>query len=275
MKEKKCKVIQDLLPNYIEKLTSDETNMYMEEHLSNCVECSNVLNNMQEELNSNVSKIEPKEVDYLKKFSTKLKLLKSIFIIVLILMLLFIGNLTRKMYIIGQYDKTNTRYYSTITNFYAKIIEENAIIEIWRKDDIALSKVISTNERIEWTYWGEDSNWTICNEITSNHKEAVKFPKGLPIPTVQNSLIQPLNIWGLLSFAFNSKITTENVNSEECYKIHVDELFEEYVTKKDFLMIKNINGSTNQMIHYQFDTVTNEDVKMPDLAGYDIKEIDE
>ena len=274
MKEKNCKVIQDLLPSYIDKLTSDETNKYIEEHLSNCVDCSNVLNNMQEELNSNVPKIERREVDYLKKFNIRLKLFKSILMIIVILIVLFMGNLTRKIYIIRQYDKANTQNYSMITNFYAKIIEENAIVEIWRKDDIEINMLISTNGRIEWTYWGEDSTWTICNEISSNYKEAVKFPKGLPIPTVQNSLIQPLNIWGIISFAFNSKITTENVNGEECYRIHLDELFEEYVTKKDFLMVKNINGSSNQMIHYKFDIVTDEDLKMPDLTGYTVKEAD-
>ena len=51
-------------------------------------------------------------------------------------------------------------------------------------------------------------------------------------------------------------------------------LFEEYVTKKDFLMVKNINGSSNQMIHYKFDIVTDEDLKMPDLTGYTVKEAD-
>ena len=35
MKEKKeCKVVQDLLPNYIEGLTTKETNEFIEEHLN-------------------------------------------------------------------------------------------------------------------------------------------------------------------------------------------------------------------------------------------------
>ena len=37
MKEKKdCKIVQDLLPNYIEKLTNEETNNYIEDHLKEC-----------------------------------------------------------------------------------------------------------------------------------------------------------------------------------------------------------------------------------------------
>ena len=35
MKEKECKLVQDLLPNYIEKLTSKESNKIIETHLRN------------------------------------------------------------------------------------------------------------------------------------------------------------------------------------------------------------------------------------------------
>ena len=37
IKEKRdCKVVQDLIPNYVEKLTNEETNKYIEEHLESC-----------------------------------------------------------------------------------------------------------------------------------------------------------------------------------------------------------------------------------------------
>ena len=40
MKENRnCKIVQDLLPNYIEKLTTEETNQFIEEHLKECDEC--------------------------------------------------------------------------------------------------------------------------------------------------------------------------------------------------------------------------------------------
>lgn len=35
-----CALVRDLLPNFIEKLTSEETNKVLEEHFSNCLECS-------------------------------------------------------------------------------------------------------------------------------------------------------------------------------------------------------------------------------------------
>lgn len=51
MKEKKdCKIVQDLLPNYIEDLTNEETNYFIDEHINECPECQKILENMQKEI---------------------------------------------------------------------------------------------------------------------------------------------------------------------------------------------------------------------------------
>lgn len=76
MKEKQsCAVIQDLLPLYVEQLTSEETNQIIEEHLEECKSCKSLYISMKEEIpreseqaNQNVEAV--KEVDYLKKIRT-------------------------------------------------------------------------------------------------------------------------------------------------------------------------------------------------------------
>ena len=50
MNKRDCKIVQDLLPNYIEKLTDEETNKYIEEHIKECEECKNVLENMKKDI---------------------------------------------------------------------------------------------------------------------------------------------------------------------------------------------------------------------------------
>ena len=61
MKEKKdCKIVQDLLPNYIDKLTSKETNTYIEEHVSSCKDCKKILDNMQKDIQLQEKKLEKK-----------------------------------------------------------------------------------------------------------------------------------------------------------------------------------------------------------------------
>ena len=63
MKEKRnCKIVQDLLPNYIENLTNEETKNFIEEHLKECNECKNILENMQKEIKVDNIKKDNREV---------------------------------------------------------------------------------------------------------------------------------------------------------------------------------------------------------------------
>lgn len=45
-----CKIVQDLLPTYIDKLTSNETIDYIEKHLNSCEKCKIIYDNMQQDL---------------------------------------------------------------------------------------------------------------------------------------------------------------------------------------------------------------------------------
>lgn len=42
-----CKVIQDILPLYAEKMTSDESNKLVEEHIANCSKCAKILESIK------------------------------------------------------------------------------------------------------------------------------------------------------------------------------------------------------------------------------------
>ena len=42
-----CKIVKDLLPSYIDGLTSEETQKYIETHLEECNECKEILENMK------------------------------------------------------------------------------------------------------------------------------------------------------------------------------------------------------------------------------------
>lgn len=90
-KKKDCKIVQDLLPNYIEKLTNKETNQYIEEHLEECEDCKKILENMQKDLNINIQKRDSREIKYFKKYNKKLKTLK---LIIFIILLIFLGVTT-------------------------------------------------------------------------------------------------------------------------------------------------------------------------------------
>ncbi|MBS1315556.1 MAG: zf-HC2 domain-containing protein, partial [Anaerotignum sp.] len=46
----KCEIIRDLLPSYVDGLTSEESNREITAHLAECATCKEILEQMQEEV---------------------------------------------------------------------------------------------------------------------------------------------------------------------------------------------------------------------------------
>lgn len=78
-----CSMVQDLLPNYIEKLTSADTNIAMEEHLETCEDCRKTYEQMASDI-VNLEKVPVIELKFLKKVK-KTRLLAAALSIVLTL----------------------------------------------------------------------------------------------------------------------------------------------------------------------------------------------
>lgn len=64
-----CEVIKDLLPSYIDSLTSEKTKVIIDEHLKNCKDCSNTLKKMRGDSDAQMQPDEDdkKEIAFLKK----------------------------------------------------------------------------------------------------------------------------------------------------------------------------------------------------------------
>ena len=73
---KNCNIIKDLLPSYIEKLTSIETSTFIEKHLEECNECKNIFNNMNQEDKDNIEYDEDilnsKDVKFFKNMNKRI-----------------------------------------------------------------------------------------------------------------------------------------------------------------------------------------------------------
>ncbi|MFJ7936719.1 zf-HC2 domain-containing protein [Sporosarcina sp. NPDC096371] len=85
-------VFRDLVPSYIENLTSEETNNEIEKHMEQCEDCRQYVKDMQEDLlveHTHEQKKEEKGIDFFKKVRSKNR--KKIFIIVGSLLSIFIG----------------------------------------------------------------------------------------------------------------------------------------------------------------------------------------
>lgn len=91
---KQCKIIEDLLPLYHDGVCSDESNQMIEEHLSHCEECRNLLSKIDAEI---VSPAKDEDVKMLKGISNTVRkgrkkaLLAGISITFVAFLLLFAG----------------------------------------------------------------------------------------------------------------------------------------------------------------------------------------
>ena len=63
MSKFECELVADLLPGYIDKKTSKETNQFIEEHIKNCQECRELYEAMVDEM-----VVENQPETYKKKF---------------------------------------------------------------------------------------------------------------------------------------------------------------------------------------------------------------
>ena len=50
MMKNNCEIVQDLLPMYVEGLTSESSNQFVEEHIDSCQECLNYYKTIKEDL---------------------------------------------------------------------------------------------------------------------------------------------------------------------------------------------------------------------------------
>lgn len=104
-----CEMIQDLLPSYIDELTSDVTNREIETHMMECKQCKNVLEQMKAPDMEDTEK-EVKEIDFLKK--TKKKHQKNIILCVAIVWAIAVIFYCAGNYFCGQYMNTDYLAYN-------------------------------------------------------------------------------------------------------------------------------------------------------------------
>ena len=84
-----CSVIQDLLPSYIDGLTSDDTNTVIKEHIAHCETCKKILDSMADADEIILDTDDKTELDFLKKQKRKLN---HLILMIPVIALLFLGG---------------------------------------------------------------------------------------------------------------------------------------------------------------------------------------
>lgn len=105
-----CDIVRDLLPSYVDKLTSETTNEAVNEHLKECPECTEVLQRMKE---PEKTQNEPKaEVNYLKKIRRR-SLQKGFIVCAVLVIIAFLAGSFKTFYL-GKEAHIKT-FYSSVS----------------------------------------------------------------------------------------------------------------------------------------------------------------
>lgn len=121
-----CEVIKDLLPSYIDELTSDVTNREIEAHIEECEECKSVLEEMKSPAMEATEK-EVKELDFLKK--TKKKQRRNIVICAAVVWAITVLAFCIRIYFGGQYVNTDYLEYNLDVTGKELTVSVNTITE--------------------------------------------------------------------------------------------------------------------------------------------------
>lgn len=289
---KECKIIRDLFPSYIDGLTNEETNQYIEEHLNNCENCKKTLEDMRRELKLHITQKDSREVKYIKKYNNKLKLLK---IILMLILLIFMASFARKAIIIAMLNNkasdymNSTNYYVKTSNYFGDKLD---IIENYKKDNKYIGRFESLSHDEKMILLEYYNNGMINSYLDiQNYKEVSHIKKAeLNRPGESTStfsihnIINPIktdNLFQFITTSLFSNITTEECNEKNCYRI-VSSGYVIYIDKETGLTIRvignciiNTDGQTFKIIsdyQYEFNTVTEDDFIEPDISEYEIQQ---
>lgn len=306
-KKAECKVVQDLLFGYVDETLNVESKELVEKHLMECEKCKEYLNQIKEDINQNESS-QKREIDYLKKVRIKSKLKSVIIAIVIIIFCVFAFYLNKflkinsimknadksletqnfyceKQEILskGRVAVTKLYYrdskYKKVSEMYSEDGVETRIITYGEKDSDEIIE-INENERRVSIIKGDI-------EKIFNKEENIKWNRFQK--SERNSIIANLG----KTFMMSLETDTYDVGKEYYImrnKYENTQRWEVWIDKETGLVIKEIERDAEKLFipgtdivneindrittySYDFNTVTEDDVKKPDYSNYNIENL--
>ena len=279
--DKNCKIFQDLLPAYIDKITSEETNQFMEEHLNTCADCRKVYEEMTAEVEKEAIK-NTEIVKTIKKYKRKIRTWKilgaTIVITIIVSILSFIGF---RFFVVRNALVHNIDYFAT-GNYRLEEYEES--IERYQKHYVTYvgegklkkvydDKVLEYWEKSEHYYIDEDTKtYYVVNEDIKKHTHL-----NIPICVVDgmeelidNGRINNLKILKFVLFTKDLKIQIEPFRAKPYYVIKIEKWNEKVYLDMDTFFAERVIPKGENSVEYR--TLTSSvswyEVTKPDLTGY-------
>lgn len=266
MKEnkEKCSLVKDLLPSFIDGITSKETSKLVAEHLQECTECKNSYDNMKKELNITETPEIKKKIKIFKKINHKIRTLQ---IIILIILIILFGTILTKFMTLNKIETMaeNISY----KNYYEKIVETTDKVttktEYYQNNDnlFMLSTRIYDNNTIRtnimYKYNGEEYRYS------ENNGQEVLYDGNVPVePLVQFQFLNRNFIGNIGISLMPGSLRNITLDDKKCYLLKVDNYLN-FIDKDTGLTIKEINITNNSVIDYSYSFNSVTDTKILEL----------
>lgn len=270
MTNQNCKIVQDLLPSYIDKLTSSETNNYIEQHLRECKECQKCLLVMKKGLETEHLK-DVKQIDYLKKYKNKMRLLKLISALVVVCLVLFTGIKVYKWQVLLKIYKHNVNY-ELGTNY--KLTQRDGstgiITEKYYKNGIRLVKrsdgiIIWENSKEKYFI---DENKKAYIELQKDEPPVLDFDTTATIGVSQilNETISKSELL-LLTLKNTIDIHVEEYGKHKCIVLLLNNE-KIWIDKESFFILRDdFEGKSNEF-SIETNTVTDDELVKPNIENF-------
>ena len=207
----------------------------------------------------------------------KKKILIIIGIVILIVGIIVLMRFSIYMDLDKKYDKMNAK-----DNYYYYSETENTIMTYWKKGNIHKLNTKQVNGTGNLTFWkNSDTNeYYMFNETTNKTYSKYIGNNGMMVenlPLTGYNVSKENRLGINLMFAINPLCTIANgkYENKDCYILGYLEKgsSREWIEKETGLPIymEFANGAYRK-IHYSFGTVTDEDVKMPNIEEYTLIE---
>lgn len=308
-KKKECKIVQDLLIGYVDDVLNEESKKLVEKHLSECEPCQNKLKELKTDVTENEEK-QKKEIDYLKKIRRKSKI-KAVLMAIGILMAIFIIWYLRQFIIIQSLESKAEKTLQS-NNFYKETRSflsdgEVSILKTYYKDGKCKTvwEIYSDDKKqtnyIQYSNKDAEEKITVLpleNKVNIETGEFVKIMnREENLKSVMYSSPNGIaRTIGMLGKAFIMSIRTDTHQiGREYYvlknRMETNQNWETWIDKENGLTLKTINRNSvrnyipgtdivkeeRDMVEeyqYKFDTVTDEEVAIPDLSNYEKQYVD-
>ena len=303
-KKAECEITEDLLLGYVDEVLNVESKKIVEKHLLECKECKEKLNEIKNDIERNENS-QKKQIDYLKKIRRKNNIKAILLAIGIIFFICFVIYL-RKFIIVNDFmNKANKSLASE--NFYietTELVSSDTVVltkewykdgkykmerEFYSEDGVEKRPVeyatINTDERIIIDYENKKIRIEV-GELTEklNKEKSIKNTQFGQDFSIVNKIIK----------AFSCSIhTSYREIGREYYVLNNimdnNSNYEEWIDKETGLPLKISGNGTIKLFFkgtnvvkeeidmstrykYEFNTVTEEDVNIPDYSDYKIEQ---